>query len=62
MRYFLVIILLTGDFEQHVTIEQPDMETCEWLLEQNKHAVAYRGDERTDTVIDEVRCEEIEDE
>ena len=62
MKYFLVIVLLTGDVEQHVAIEMPTAELCAQVQEQFTFGIAYHGERKIASQVDEVRCEEARDE
>ncbi len=61
MKYFLVIILITGDVEQHVAIEQETLAECHELRDLPIVTTAYLGEDGIiiDTYIDEITCLEI---
>ena len=61
MKYFLVIVLLTGDVEQHVAIEMPSAEQCAQVQEYFTFGMAYHGERKIASEVDEVRCEEASD-
>ena len=57
--WFLIIILTGGDVEQHIAIEMPTQTTCETIAQGYVHAAAYGAESLT---VDEVTCEETDDE